>query len=142
MHIDDPGVPARAAQPAAAPLADEVVDREHHPRRAALGGEAVHDPPGLRATDAVDSQDRVARRPAGAARDRRSRRGARGRLGHGFLGFRAGATLAGYAYHGQVGEVGDVSLRYCFDPERHPDMPYQNNSKDIRRKLVGITTDC
>lgn len=32
-----------------------------------------------------------------------------------------GYWLAGYSYHGQVG---DVSLRYCFDPQRHPEMPY------------------
>jgi hypothetical protein len=32
-----------------------------------------------------------------------------------------GYWLAGYSYHGQVG---DVSLRYCFDPLRHPEMPY------------------
>jgi hypothetical protein len=35
-----------------------------------------------------------------------------------------GYWLAGYAYHGQVG---DVSLRYCFDPERHPEMPYHRH---------------
>jgi hypothetical protein len=31
-----------------------------------------------------------------------------------------GCWLAAYAYHGQVG---DVSLRYCFDPERHQRCP-------------------
>ena len=35
-----------------------------------------------------------------------------------------GYWLAGYAYHGQVG---DVSLRYCFDPGRHPEMPYHRH---------------
>ena len=35
-----------------------------------------------------------------------------------------GYWLAGYAYHGQVG---GVSLRYCFDPERHPEMPYHRH---------------
>jgi hypothetical protein len=35
-----------------------------------------------------------------------------------------GYWLAGYAYHSQVG---DVSLRYCFDPERHPEMPYHRH---------------
>jgi hypothetical protein len=35
-----------------------------------------------------------------------------------------GYWLAGYAYHGQVG---DISLRYCFDPQRHPEMPYHRH---------------
>ncbi len=35
-----------------------------------------------------------------------------------------GYWLAGYSYHGQVG---DVSLRYCFDPQRHPEMPYHRH---------------
>ncbi len=35
-----------------------------------------------------------------------------------------GYWLAGYAYHGQVG---DVFLRYCFDPGRHPEMPYHRH---------------
>jgi hypothetical protein len=35
-----------------------------------------------------------------------------------------GFWLAAYAYHGQAGEA---SLRYCFDPQRHPDMPYHRH---------------
>lgn len=35
-----------------------------------------------------------------------------------------GYWLAGYAYHGQVGKA---SLRYCFDPQRHPEMPYHRH---------------
>jgi hypothetical protein len=35
-----------------------------------------------------------------------------------------GYWLAGYSHHGQVG---DVSLRYCFDPQRHPEMPYHRH---------------
>lgn len=35
-----------------------------------------------------------------------------------------GYWLAGYSYHAQVG---DVSLRYCFDPQRHPEMPYHRH---------------
>lgn len=35
-----------------------------------------------------------------------------------------GFWLAAYAYHGQVGEV---SLRHCFDPQRHPEMPYHRH---------------
>jgi len=35
-----------------------------------------------------------------------------------------GYWLAGYSYHGQVG---DISLRHCFDPQRHPEMPYHRH---------------
>ncbi len=35
-----------------------------------------------------------------------------------------GYWLAGYAYHGQVGEL---AIRYCFDPQRHPEMPYHRH---------------
>ena len=35
-----------------------------------------------------------------------------------------GYWLAGYSYHGQVG---GASLRYCFDPQRHPEMPYHRH---------------
>ncbi len=35
-----------------------------------------------------------------------------------------GYWLTGYAYHGQVG---GVSLRYCFDPGRHPEMAYHRH---------------
>lgn len=35
-----------------------------------------------------------------------------------------GYWLAGYAYHGQVS---NASLRYCFDPQRHPEMPYHRH---------------
>lgn len=35
-----------------------------------------------------------------------------------------GYWLAGYSYHGQVG---GLSLRYCFDPRRHPEMPYHRH---------------
>lgn len=42
-----------------------------------------------------------------------------------------GYWLAGYAYHGQVG---NVSLRYCFDPQRHPDMPYHRHRPDCRAR--------
>ena len=38
-----------------------------------------------------------------------------------------GYWLAGYAYHGQVGTA---SLRYCFDPQRHPEMPYHRHPPD------------
>ncbi len=38
-----------------------------------------------------------------------------------------GYWLAGYAYHGQVGET---SLRYCLDPERHPEMAYHRHPPD------------
>jgi hypothetical protein len=38
-----------------------------------------------------------------------------------------GYWMAGYAYHGQVG---NVSLRYCFDPQRHPEMPYHRHPPD------------
>ncbi len=38
-----------------------------------------------------------------------------------------GYWLAGYSYHGQVG---GASLRYCFDPQRHPEMPYHRHSPD------------
>lgn len=35
-----------------------------------------------------------------------------------------GYWLAGYSYHGQVGEL---ASRYCFDPQRHPEMPYHRH---------------
>lgn len=35
-----------------------------------------------------------------------------------------GYWLAGYAYHGQVG---GLAIRYCFDPQRHPEMPYHRH---------------
>ena len=35
-----------------------------------------------------------------------------------------GFWLAAYAYHGQVG---DVAVRFCFDPQRHPEMPYHRH---------------
>lgn len=35
-----------------------------------------------------------------------------------------GCWLAGYSYHGQIGEL---SLRYCFGPERHPEIPYHRH---------------
>jgi hypothetical protein len=35
-----------------------------------------------------------------------------------------GYWLAGYAYHGQVGEL---ALRYCFDPQGHPEMPFHHH---------------
>ena len=43
-----------------------------------------------------------------------------------------GYWLAGYAYHGQVD---DVSLRYCFDPERHPEMPYHRHPPGSERRV-------
>lgn len=42
-----------------------------------------------------------------------------------------GFWLAAYAYHGQVG---DISLRYCFDPQRHPEMPYHRHPPHSRRR--------
>lgn len=35
-----------------------------------------------------------------------------------------GYWLANYAYHGQVGAV---AIRYCFDPQLHPEMPYHRH---------------
>lgn len=42
-----------------------------------------------------------------------------------------GFWLAAYAYHGQVGEV---SLRYCFDPQRHREMPYHRHPPRSERR--------
>jgi hypothetical protein len=42
-----------------------------------------------------------------------------------------GYWLAGYAYHGQVS---NVSLRCCFDPQRHPEMPYHRHPPNGRAR--------
>lgn len=42
-----------------------------------------------------------------------------------------GYWLANYAYHGQVGELG---LRYCFDPQLHPEMPYHRHPPGRERR--------
>jgi hypothetical protein len=42
-----------------------------------------------------------------------------------------GFWLTAYAYHGQVG---GVSLRYCFDPQRHPEMPYHRHPPHSERR--------
>jgi len=51
-----------------------------------------------------------------------------------------GYWLAGYAYHGQVG---DISLRYCFDPERHPEMPYHRHppSRETREPWRHVSPE-
>jgi hypothetical protein len=46
-----------------------------------------------------------------------------------------GYRLAGYSYHGQVG---DVSLRYCFDPQRHPEMPDEDFPLGSARSLSEV----
>jgi len=49
-----------------------------------------------------------------------------------------GYWLAGYTYHGQVGEL---AVRCCFDPERHPEMPYHRHppgsGEQEQWRLVG-----
>lgn len=42
-----------------------------------------------------------------------------------------GYWLANYAYHGQVGEL---ALRYCFDPQLHPEMPYHRHPPGSERR--------
>lgn len=45
-----------------------------------------------------------------------------------------GYWLAGYSYHGQVG---DASLRYCFDPQRHPEMSHHRHPRAVKPASPG-----